>query len=87
MNGSGFQRFFSAIPQVTRTLIIINTIVLVFTLLIGDKMYEMFSLFAFSSPLFRFWQPVTHMFMHGGFWHLSLCCLVQPFRHRLCGLI
>ena len=70
MNGSGFQRFLNSIPLVTRTLIIINTIVLIFTMLIGDRMYELFSLFAFSSPLFRPWQLVTHMFMHGGFWHL-----------------
>jgi membrane associated rhomboid family serine protease len=70
MNGSGLQRFFYSIPQVTRTIIVINVIVLVFTMLIGDRMYSMFSLFAFQSPLFKPWQPVTHMFMHGGFWHL-----------------
>ena len=23
-----------------------------------------------SSGMFRIWQPLTHMFMHGGFWHL-----------------
>ena len=33
-------------------------------------MYEKFALFYPSSPFFHFWQPVTHMFMHGGFWHL-----------------
>ena len=60
----------NSIPQVTRTLIVINVIVLVFTMIIGDRMYSLFSLFAFSSPLFRPWQLVTHMFMHGGFWHL-----------------
>ena len=70
MNGSGWQRFVNSIPQVTRTLIVINVIVLVFTMLMGDRMYSLFSLFAFSSPLFRPWQIITHMFMHGGFWHL-----------------
>jgi rhomboid-like protein len=23
-----------------------------------------------ESPYFRWWQPLTHMFMHGGFWHI-----------------
>ena len=33
-------------------------------------MYEKFSLFYFESPLFKPYQLVTHMFMHGGFMHL-----------------
>ena len=70
MNNYGFRGFLSSIPPVTRNLIIINTIVLLFTALTGDRMYELFSLFAFESPLFKPWQIVTHMFMHGGFWHL-----------------
>lgn len=70
MNNYGFRGFLSTIPPVTRNLIIINTIVLLFTALTGDRMYELFSLFAFESPLFKPWQIVTHMFMHGGFWHL-----------------
>lgn len=40
------------------------------TSLNGDFMYETFALFYPTSPFFRWWQPVTHMFMHGGFWHL-----------------
>ena len=70
MRNYGFGGFLSAIPPVTRNLIIINTIVLIFTVLTGDKMYGMFSLFAFESTLFKPWQIITHMFMHGGFWHL-----------------
>lgn len=66
----GFGGFWRAIPPVTRNLIIINTIVLIFTALTGDRMYQLFSLFAFESPLFKPWQVVTHMFLHGGFWHL-----------------
>ena len=33
-------------------------------------MYEKLALFYPTSPFFHWWQPVTHMFMHGGFWHL-----------------
>ena len=70
MIGFGLRNFFYSIPPVTRNLIVINTIVLIFTALTGEKMYELFSLFAFESPLFKPYQLVTHMFMHGGIWHL-----------------
>ncbi|MBO4557497.1 MAG: rhomboid family intramembrane serine protease [Bacteroidales bacterium] len=70
MNGYGWRGFVSSIPPVTRNLIIINTIVLIFTTLTGDKMYELFALFPFESHLYKHYQLLTHMFMHGGFWHL-----------------
>lgn len=35
-----------------------------------DFMVGTFAMFYPSSWFFRWWQPVTHMFMHGGFWHL-----------------
>jgi membrane associated rhomboid family serine protease len=57
------------IPQITKNLIIINLFVLVFSELRPDFMYSTFSLFYPSSPFFHWWQPLTHMFMHGGFWH------------------
>ena len=58
------------IPPVTRNLIIINTLVLIITSVSKNFMYETFALFYPASPFFRWWQPVTHMFMHGGFGHL-----------------
>ena len=33
-------------------------------------MYQKFALFPFQSPLFKIYQLITHMFMHGGFWHI-----------------
>ena len=33
-------------------------------------MIRLFAMFYPASPFFRWWQPVTHMFMHGGFWHI-----------------
>ena len=64
-----------SIPTVTRNLLLINIVVFVATfiddtLLHDDYMYRMFALFYPASPFFRIWQPLTHMFMHGGFWHL-----------------
>jgi membrane associated rhomboid family serine protease len=43
---------------------------MIMTSLNENFMYEKFALFYPTSPFFHWWQPVTHMFMHGGFWHL-----------------
>ena len=58
------------IPAVTRNLLFINVLVFVATLVNQDFMYGTFAMFYPASPLFRWWQPLTHMFMHGGFWHI-----------------
>ena len=62
--------FLGNIPIATKNIIIINVLVMIMTSLNGDMMYEKFALFYPTSPFFHWWQPVTHMFMHGGFWHL-----------------
>ena len=62
--------FMSNVPTATKNIIIINVLVMIMTSLNGDFMYENFALFYPTSPFFHIWQPVTHMFMHGGFWHL-----------------
>lgn len=62
--------FWSMMTPVVKNLVVINTVVLIATMIIGDPMYEKFALFAFNSPFFKPWQFLTHMFMHGGFWHL-----------------
>jgi len=65
--GSGF---LGGMTPVVKNLVIINTIMLLITMFTGNFMYEKFSLFYFGSPLFKPYQLVTHMFMHGGFFHL-----------------
>jgi len=62
--------FFTSMPPVIKNLVIINSLMLLITYLTGNFMYEKFSLFYFESPLFRPYQLITHMFMHGGFVHL-----------------
>ena len=69
-NGGGRRGFLSNIPAAVRNLIIINVLVMIMTSLNETFMYEKFALFYPTSPFFHFWQPLTHMFMHGGFWHL-----------------
>lgn len=58
------------VPTAIKNIIIINVLVMIMTMLNEDFMYETFSLFYPTSPFFHWWQPLTHMFMHGGFWHL-----------------
>ena len=62
--------FLSNIPPVTRNLIIINVILFIATLVNENFMIGTFGLFYPTSPYFRWWQVITHMFMHGGFWHI-----------------
>jgi len=67
--GSG-RGFLSNIPPATKNLIIINTLILIMYSLKPEFMLEKFALFYPSSPFFHWWQYVTYMFMHGGFFHL-----------------
>jgi membrane associated rhomboid family serine protease len=62
--------FLSHLPQAVKSIIIINVLVMIMTSLNENFMYEKFALFYPTSPFFHWWQPLTHMFMHGGFWHL-----------------
>lgn len=62
--------FLSSIPAATKNIILINVCIWIMTALNENFMYEKFALFYPTSPFFHWWQPVTHMFMHGGFFHL-----------------
>lgn len=66
----GRRGFMSNVPTAVKNLIIINVLVMIMTSLNENFMYEKFALFYPTSPFFYWWQPLTHMFMHGGFWHL-----------------
>jgi len=65
---------FKNTPPVVKNLIIINALFLLatFTLdsLFNIKLEHILGLFFFKSEQFRPYQIVTHMFMHGGIWHL-----------------
>lgn len=62
--------FLSNVPKVIKNLLIINVLMFVATLVNERFMISTFGLFYPTSEYFRWWQPVTHMFMHGGFWHI-----------------
>ena len=59
-------------PQLPMTmhLIIINVLVYLATKVSPQFMYQNFSLFYPTTPWFKVWQPLSYMFMHGGFWHI-----------------
>lgn len=58
------------VPRVTKNLILVNVIIFVATILNRSFMTMQFALFYPTSQYFHWWQFVTHMFMHGGFWHI-----------------
>ena len=66
-NGGGF---LSSIPPAIKNIIIINVLVMIMTALNEQDMIANFALFYPTSPFFKPWQIITHMFMHGGFWHI-----------------
>ena len=68
--GSGGGGFMASVPKVTRNLIIINVIVFIATLINENFMVATFAMFYPASQYFHVWQILTHMFMHGGFWHI-----------------
>lgn len=63
-------RFLNNTPPIVKNLIIINVLLLIATYFTGDFLYQYLSLFYFESPFFKPYQLITHMFMHGGIWHL-----------------
>ena len=62
--------FWNQIPQVTKNLIIVNVLMFLATLVNEHFMVGTFAMFYPTSPFFHWWQPLTHMFMHGGIWHI-----------------
>jgi membrane associated rhomboid family serine protease len=71
-----------ALPVIVKNLIIINVIMVLLQFVLikqGINLQDYLGLHYWSSPLFRWWQPLTHMFMHGDpndfnatFWHIAL---------------
>jgi membrane associated rhomboid family serine protease len=61
---------FGSVPPVTANLLLVNIIMFIATVINQDFMIRTFALFYPASPYFHWWQIITHMFMHGGFWHI-----------------
>lgn len=64
---------FQQLPSIVKNLIIINVLVFLFQYALesrGVNVDDLFALHYWQSPLFRWWQLFTHMFMHGSIAHI-----------------
>ena len=57
------------ITDVVKQLLIVNVILFVGSLMV-PALNDYLPLYYFENPSFQIWQPITHMFMHGGFSHI-----------------
>ena len=76
---SGIGGFLNRFPPVTRNILLINIVMYIATVINQNFMVSTFAMFYPASPFFRIWQPITYLFMHGGFWHLffNMLCLLM----------
>ena len=59
------------VTENVKHLIILNVILFLATMSgLGDRLFELLSLYSFDSPLFKPWQLVSHMFMHANMSHI-----------------
>lgn len=58
------------ITPVVKQLLIVNVIIFLAANFFMPILNDYFPLYYFENPAFQFWQPITHMFMHGGFSHI-----------------
>jgi membrane associated rhomboid family serine protease len=65
---------FEILPTIVKNLLIINGLFflaqITFKSSAGFSLDNILALHAWQSNLFRPWQLVTHMFLHGDFWHI-----------------
>ena len=62
--------FLERIPPVTRSPLIINVLMFIATCINPGLMKGLFAMAYPAATAFRWWQPLTHMFMHDGPWHI-----------------
>jgi hypothetical protein len=58
------------ITETVKQLLIINILFFVGAYFVPAS-YDFLALHYFESEKFKFWQPLTHMFMHGGLMHIA----------------
>jgi len=58
------------LTETVKHLLLINVIFFIATISLGDVVFDLFALHYPSNPKFQYWQPLTHMFMHGDLGHI-----------------
>lgn len=68
------QTRFEILPVIVKNLIIINALAFLAQWVVGPqierKIYDLFALHTWQSPIFKPWQFITYLFLHGSFEHL-----------------
>ncbi len=59
------------LTDAVKHLLIINVLLFIATQIYQEQMLTWFSLWYPENPNFEWWQIITHMFMHGGFFHIA----------------
>jgi membrane associated rhomboid family serine protease len=71
---NGYSRGFSGMPPVVKNIIFINILMLLAYYAAGSvfqvDLNRLLGIYFIKSELFRPFQIISHMFMHGGLWHL-----------------
>ncbi len=64
---------FEILPPIIKNLLILNGLVFLAQNTVGNylNMENLFALHNWQSPLFKPWQLITHMFMHGDIMHIA----------------
>ncbi len=58
------------VTETVKQLIIINVLFYIGTEIVGEPAYDFLAMFFPENNSFKGWQVLTHMFMHGGIFHL-----------------
>src|SRR3970040_3109846 len=58
------------VTETVKQLIIVNILFFIGTQIVGNGAYALLAMFFPEIPDFQDWQPITHMFMHGGYMHI-----------------
>lgn len=58
------------VTETVKQLIIINILFFIGTQIVGDGAYKMLAMYFPENAGFQYWQPISHMFMHGGYMHI-----------------
>src|ERR1700712_3873721 len=68
------QSRFEVLPTVIKNLIIINALIFLAQSVLGQdveaKIFNLFALHTWQSPLFKPWQFITYLFLHGSIEHI-----------------
>jgi membrane associated rhomboid family serine protease len=70
MNSNRGGNFLSALPPVTRVILILNVVLFLLDLLTRNVIRSYLALYSIHTNAFEPYQIISHMFMHGNFGHI-----------------